>query len=83
MSCFCRGQLAEDNWELYERQLFRERWSLTVKGKRVMRLEALKVCLPTDFEDIYFKCTDCGGVSPQHFTIIVLFPLFLCMYLYN
>ena len=34
------------------RQLFRERWNLTVKGKKANNLEAMRVCQPTDFENI-------------------------------
>ena len=37
------------------RQLFRERWSLKVKGKKVKRRETLRVCQPTDSEDNYLS----------------------------
>ena len=50
MACFRRLQRMTGS--CMSRQLFRERWNLTVKGKKANNLEAMRVCQPTDFENI-------------------------------
>ena len=39
------------------RQLFRERWSLTVKGEKVKIQEALRVCLATAIKHTLYLFT--------------------------
>ena len=48
-----------------------------MKGKRAMNLEALKVCQPTDFEDISFRRTDFeGGLSTTTPQLLIYFLSF-------